>query len=148
MRELNEILRKVFYLHAGDSCARDLNVVRARHRSTTWPPPGTVQELDEKTAKETHKTYQCRCWTREGEKCTDFFETHKARVAHEVHALWLGGTRGLHLDVTTMTATHESPMCANSRGASFSKWKVFRESICSGLRMGGKGGDRTTCRMP
>ena len=56
--------------------------------------PGTVKEGEEGFQKETHKKYQRKCGTKEGEKCTELFETHKARVAHEVHALSLRGTHG------------------------------------------------------
>ena len=39
--------------------------------------------------KDTHNTYQRKCWTKEGERLTEVFASHKARVAHEVHALFL-----------------------------------------------------------
>ena len=75
---------------------------------STWPLPETVQEPGEAPEKETHKTYRCRCWTEEGEKCTKLFETHRARVAHEVRVLRLGGMHGLKLYVTTMTMSNVS----------------------------------------
>ena len=157
MRELNGELRKVSYLHAEECSALDLNVMRARYWSTKWPLPGTVEEREEVFEKETHKTYQCRCWTREGEKCTDFFETYNAGVAHEVRALWLGSTHGLKLHVTTMTISHRCPMCetvffefdrsANSCSASVSKREMFYESIRSSVRLEEKSGNRSTFCM-
>ena len=34
---------------------------------------GTADEREEVVEKETHKTYQCRCWTKAGEKDNVFF---------------------------------------------------------------------------
>ena len=45
-----------------------------------------------------------------GEECTEFFETHTARVAHEVHVHWLDGTNGVKLYVTTMTISNACPI--------------------------------------
>ena len=79
------------------------------------PPPSvhptTAQQDEGLPRKKRTKTYQCRCWSKVGEECTKFFETHTARVAHEVHARWLGGTHGLKLCVMTMTISNACPMC-------------------------------------
>ena len=106
VRELNGDLRKVVSLYPEDFCARGFKCDPSKVLEHNVPP-GTVQE--------TPRTYQCRCWTREGEKCTDFFETHNARVAHEVHVCWLGGTHGPKLYVTTMTIFNACPMCGSQR---------------------------------
>ena len=42
MRELNGDLRKVSQLYADDFCAIDLNVIQAKHRSSSWLPPGAT----------------------------------------------------------------------------------------------------------
>ena len=84
--ELHGNLIKVFSSHVDSFSALDLNVIRARHGCRATPPPGTRREFGDVPEKETHKTHQCRCWTREGERYTDFFESHKARVAQEVHS--------------------------------------------------------------
>ena len=102
VRGLNGDLRKVFWMYADDLSAIDLNVIGAKYWSTWWPPPGTKQG----SCRKAHKTYQCRCGTEDGKRCGDFFETNRARVAHEVHAQSLEGTHGLKLYVTTMTTSH------------------------------------------
>ena len=89
--------------HVDFFCALVLNVIRARYWSRSFPPPGTRRELGETTEKETHKTYQCKCWTKERQSCTEFFEPHRTRVSHEVHALFWGGIHRLKMYVTTMT---------------------------------------------
>ena len=111
VRELNGDLRKVSFMDVENVCALDANVVRARYWSRTWPFPGTCRELGEVLEKETHKTCQCKCWTKKGEKCMERFETHKARLAHAVHALSLCGTHGLRLYFATMTFSNVCPMC-------------------------------------
>ena len=92
-------------------CALDLNLIRSRYWCRAIPPPGTRRELGEVPEKEPHKTYQCNCWTREEERCTEFFESHTARVAHDVHALFWSGTHGLKMNVTRMTISNVCPMC-------------------------------------
>ena len=84
---------------------------------------------------------------------TERFETRKAIVAHEVRALFLGGTHGLQLylesdDVERLPDVRnripEIGNSANSQCKSFQKWRVFCELIRSGSRMGRKDGDRST----
>ena len=70
MRDLNGDLRQASLLHVESFCALDLNVIRARYWSAI-PPPGKRREFGEVREKETHKTYQCRNWTKESEKCTE-----------------------------------------------------------------------------
>ena len=82
--------------------------------------------------KETHKPHQCRCRTKEGEKCTERFESRKARAAHQVHALWLGGTHGLTLYVTTVTTAHACPMCETA----FSNFTTARTHVVQAFRIG------------
>ena len=110
MRELNGDLRKVFtcmmkILHLVEMASdRDIGAQNDRSRGQ----PKNVKRFLGKKA--THKTHQCRCRTKEGEKCTERFESREARVAHQVHAVWLGGTHGLKLYVTTVTTTRACPI--------------------------------------
>ena len=94
MRGVNGDVRKALFLHVESFCALDLErdpntILEQSHCATR-----TCREFFEVPEKETDKTYHCRCWTREGEKRADLFESHKARVAHEVHALffWAAST--------------------------------------------------------
>ena len=82
--------------------------------------------------KETHKPHQCRCRTKSVEKCTERFESRKARVAHQVHALWLGGTHGQKLHVTTVTTTHACTMCETA----FSNLTTARTHVVQAFRIG------------
>ena len=78
--------------------------------------------------------YQCRCWTKEGERCSESLELHKARVAQEVHALFLDGTHELKQNVTTMTISNVCPMCEtffpNLATARIHIVKAFRSGRC------------------
>ena len=129
---MNGSLRKDSYLYAETCSAHDLNVIEARFSDTKWPPPGTAEEREEIFEKETHKTYRCRCWTRQGEECTVFFETHRAGVAHEVHAFRLGSTHGLKLYVTKMRLSNACPMCKTV----FSKLITARTHAVQAFRSG------------
>ena len=100
VRELQGDVRTVFSSHV------DFFV---RTRSRAIPPPARRQKQKEVTEIETHRTLQCRCCTKEGQRRTEFL-SHKARVAHEVRALFLGGTHGLKL-LTKITIYGVCPMC-------------------------------------
>ena len=59
-----------------------------------------------------------------------FLKTRIERVAQEVHALFLGGTHGLKLYVTTMTIAKVCPMCETffpnfGNSAKPMQWKLF-----------------------
>ena len=73
VRELDRDVRKVFSLYAEDFCAIELNVIRAKALEHNVATPGTVRELEEVPEKQTHNTWRCRCWTKDCEKCTEFF---------------------------------------------------------------------------
>ena len=105
MREINGDFRHVFGVYADDFCAID-------------------QECEEVSAEEIHKTYQCRCWTKEGEWCREFLETHKASIAREVRAQSLKDTRGLMLYVTTMTTSNVCSMCETAFFSNLAKARV------------------------
>ena len=70
-----ENLSKVFRLCADDFRANELNVIRAKYWSNSWPPLGATpaHERENSVAEEAHKAYHCRWWTTEGERCRDFF---------------------------------------------------------------------------
>ena len=96
-RELNGNLWKVFFDAFGrlvrTGFQRDPSKMLEQNLATARNMPRTRRGLLE---KETHNTDQCRCWTKEGEKCTEHCETH---------------THGLKLCVTTVTISNVCPMC-------------------------------------
>ena len=75
------------------------------------PLPETIQQDEGLPRKKRTNGTSADVGQQVGEECTEFFETHTARVAHEVHVHWLGGTHGLKLYVTTMTFSNACPMC-------------------------------------
>ena len=128
-------LRKVFWMYADDLSAIDLNVIGAKYWGTWWPPPGTKQ----RSCRKAHKTYQCRCGTEDGKRCGDFFETNRARVAHEVHAQSLEGTHGLKLYVTTMTTSN---VCSFAKQY-FSNLATARVHVVQAFRYGRRSVNRS-----
>ena len=83
------------------------------------PPPPSLPPLPPRNnptrrrapEKESTKRTSADVGQNVDEKCTEIFETHTVRVAHEVHAHWLGSTHGLKQYVTTMTISNACPMC-------------------------------------
>ena len=98
-----------------------------RDRSTPLKrSQGTRQELKKVLEKGIHKTYQCRCWTQEGERCTEFFEPLRVTV--------FGRERERRTKSVSPMCEHSVPdlgNSANSCSESFQKLKVVCESICS-----------------
>ena len=132
----------MFFLHVESFCALDLNVIRARYWSRAIPPPGTRREPSEMPERNAQNV-PVQMLDKRGRDVYGFFKkSYRVKVAHEVHALFLGGTEAVRQDDDDFQRVSETrnsfpKFCnsANSRSTSFSKWKVFCETICSGSRM-------------
>ena len=86
-------------MYAEYFCALDSNVIRARYGGTKGRTNAQSKKTKKLSRKKRTKRAAADVGQKVGEKCTEVFETYTARVAHEVHARWLGGTRGLKLYV-------------------------------------------------
>ena len=94
----------------------------------------------------------CRCGTRQGVRCLHRLVTATGEMAHEVPATDVGGTHGLNLCATTMTASSARVMCqtlfcplANGKtpcGCGVANGTVLCGPICQSRRV-----DRTTTHV-
>ena len=75
------------------------------------PSQGTAQQDEGLPRKKRTNGSSADVGQTVGEERIEFFQTHTARVAHEVHVHRLGATHGLKLYVTTVTISNACPMC-------------------------------------
>ena len=92
VRALSGDLRKVFFFNICTPnifCALDLNVIPARDWSTTSATPGNSPRRRRGSRERNAQNFPVQTFDKRGREVHGFFDTHKARVAHDVHALFL-----------------------------------------------------------